>query len=91
MEKYGTCILGAYGSIMFALWVWVDFGASWKGGPLCENCSFLSIPTSFQLHVRLSSVRKDTLQNIISETLLANSQQPLGVTFAFFWHFINEI
>ena len=40
-----TRIFGAYGPIMFALWVWVDFGASWKGGPLCENCSFLSIPT----------------------------------------------
>ena len=39
-----------YGSIMFALRVWVGFGSSWKGGPLHENCSFLSISTWFQLH-----------------------------------------
>ena len=42
---YRTRIFGAYGPIMFALRVWVGFGAGWRGGPLCENCSFLSIPT----------------------------------------------
>ena len=40
-----TRIFGAYGPIMFALRVWVGSGASWRGGPLYENCSFLSIPT----------------------------------------------
>ena len=30
-----TCIFGAYGPIMFALRVWIGFGASWRGGPLC--------------------------------------------------------
>ena len=66
------------------------------------NSSFISVRTHgimfgrtlFEYCVRkdtLNYVRKDTLQNMISKTLLANSQQPLGVTFAFFWHFINEI
>ena len=40
-----TRIFGAYGPIMFALQVWEGFRASWRGGPLSENCSFLSIPT----------------------------------------------
>ena len=38
-----TRIFGAYGLIRFALQVWVGFRASWRGRPLCENCSFLSI------------------------------------------------
>ena len=46
-----TRIFGAYGPIMFALQVWEGFRASWRGGPLCENCSFNS---------NLIHVRKDT-------------------------------
>ena len=65
-----TRIFGAYGPIMFALRVWVGFGASWRGGPLRENCIFLSIPTWFQLHVWKDTwhhVRKDTFWVLCSE------------------------
>ena len=38
---FETRIFGAFGPIMFALWVWVGFGASWKGEPLFLNSSFM--------------------------------------------------
>ena len=34
-------IFGAFGLIMFALWVWVGFGASWRGESLFLNSSFM--------------------------------------------------
>ena len=37
-----TRIFGAYGPIMFALRVWVGFGASWRGGILSESYSFVN-------------------------------------------------
>ena len=33
--------LGAYAAHMFALWVWVGFGASWRGESLFLNSSFM--------------------------------------------------
>jgi hypothetical protein len=41
-----TRILGAYCPIIFALWVWVGFRASWRSGTLFKKISFVSIPAS---------------------------------------------
>ena len=39
---FQTRIFGAYSPSMFVLWVYVGFGASWRGGILCESCSFVN-------------------------------------------------
>ena len=46
-------LFGAYGPIMFALWVWVGFRASWSGWPLYENYSLNSnlIPACSEGHM----------------------------------------
>ena len=77
-----TRIFGAYGPIMFALWVWVGFEASWRGGPLIENCNssfmfgrthgIMFGRTLFEYCVRkdtLNYVRKDTLNYVWKDTL----------------------
>ena len=76
---YLTRIFGAFGPIMFALWVLVGFEASWRGGePLFFNSSFMFGRTHgimfgrtlFQYCVRkdtLHYVRKDTFQNMMNK------------------------
>ena len=53
-----ACYFGAYGPIMFALWVWVG----WRG----ENCMFGR--TLFE-----DCVRKDIFENMTDKTFSANS------------------
>ena len=77
---YQTRIFAAYDPIMFDLWVWVDFGATWGGGPL-------SLMQELQFEFQLNSsmfrridgvmfgwtlfdcfVQKDTLHHVRKDT-----------------------
>ena len=54
-------IYGAYGPIMFALWVYIGFGASWRVGPLCENhCLNSNLISAYVWKNTWYHVRKDT-------------------------------
>ena len=82
-----TRIFGAFGPIMFNLWVWVGFRASWRGEPLFLNSSFMFGRTHIScLEGHISHVWKDTWQHFGStlfELLLL-----IRLFFAFF--VINE-
>jgi len=71
-----TRIFGAYGPIMFALRVWVGFGASWKDGTFLRKAVFFNSSFMFgRTHCIMfgktlfeDCVRKDTLHYVRKDT-----------------------